>query len=60
MLIKYIKQNNNPDKIYIAVNSANIPAKNLYLKSGFVFDEYGKENENNHDIELPMFLDCIV
>ena len=59
LLIEYIKQNHSPEKIYIAVNSDNIPAKKLYLKSGFVFDkEYVKEDKNNHGTELNMFFDC--
>ena len=59
LLIEYIKQNHIPEKIYIAVDPANIPAKNLFLKSGFVLDEYSKKNENNHNINLNMFLDCL-
>ena len=53
LLIEHIKQNHNVDTIYLGVDANNFPAKNLYLKCGFILDDYSKEHEND-DINLMM------
>lgn len=52
LLIQYIKQNHNVDKIFAYVEHDNIPAQNLCLKSGFIIFE------NEYNAILTYVLNC--